>query len=226
MIDQTIREKWMTDKWAMFSGSNIHKLNGPADKGGGMFGTGAMTYIREIASQANSRFSERAFRQSYSMMMGSINEPQAFGHLYKELNEPEELIYYGEAVPAFFKYNAHSGCSPDAVAWKDVDTLTASFGVEFKCPEPETHFEYIIKINNEADLLKHKPEYWWQCQFATMVFKCDHWLWCSYDEFSHTPMICIEVEANKKVHQSLDLRISQAVIEKNKLLEIAKKRIN
>lgn len=214
-IDNTeIEEKWLMAKWGMFSASEIAQLKVPGkeDKKTGhkeMFGAGAMTYIKTIARQAYTLFNRRDSVETYDMKMGKINEAQAYGHLYKLLGF-DGLQYYGDSNPEFFQYCADSGASPDVLA-PTPDGI--SFGSELKCPKGDTHFNYLSEMANQEQLQKIEPDYFGQCQFSMMTFKCDLWLWCSYNEFFPLKdrMLIIEVKRDNNWCNDMDLRLKQAV---------------
>lgn len=229
-IDLEAVLNWKRKKWGMFSASLIHHLliPGTADKKTGLkdsFGKGALTYIHQIASQSYIEFNdEEDGAESFSMKEGKRREPISAGH-YQRIIGLDNMVYFG-GQPEFFKYNEHSGCSPDLVVWKGETNWIASFGAEFKNPKRDTHMDYLIEIKTWEDLKEKCPDYYAQCQFCMMTLKADLWHWVSHHEYYPTKdrLLIIEVPANKKFQDELDVKLSMAIKKKNEFVELLKNR--
>lgn len=212
----TPEEKWKLDKRGMFSASEMFKLLPGKKRTENVFDIGAMTYIEQMATDSFTEYEAREIN-SYAMANGKAEEPKAVVHYGKLLGI--HPTYYGDGNPTFFKYCSDSGCSPDAVLFKPDGNI--SFGAEFKCPERLTHSRYLRKIKNDWDLKDQMEEYYCQCQFAMMVFKCDLWHWCSYNDYFpfSTKLHIIEVKANVNFQRNLDARLKLAIAEKRRIVE-------
>lgn len=223
---EDLEDEWRKKKWGCFSASEIYKLLVPGAKG--MFGEGAMTYIKRIAREAYTMYNEddKGFT-SNAMRNGTMKEPESFGHLYKLLGF-EGLQYCGIGEPVFQYFDADSGCSPDVLAPKPDGII--SFGAELKNPKGDTHFSYLIdekdKINDQWDLKNKLIKFYSQCQFSMMSYKCDLWLWCSYNEYFPLKdrMLIIEVKKDDNFQNNLEARLVMAEKKKYEFLEQLKNR--
>lgn len=229
------RIAWLQLKWGLFSASEISKLYPPGkiiDKKTGqreMFSETGLSYIEKVACESYSLFNLDDNVETYDMKLGKMREPQAFQHLYKLIGL-KDLSYFGEGNPMFFNYCKDSGCSPDVVALKpgamSFDEGNVSFGAEIKAPKRLTHWQYLKTIRKASDLYALLPDYYGQCQFAIMTFKCDHWLWCSYNEYLpfNEQMVIIEVPRDDNWCNNMEMRLKQAVKLKYQEIEDVKNR--
>lgn len=214
-----LTERWLLMKWAKFSASDIHLLT---DKSSGtkMFGKGAATYILKIARQECSLFNQDDKIDTHDMRMGKIKESSCFS-FYKKMIGLDALEHYGDNNPFFHEYINGVGVSPDCVAKRNDGS--ASFGAEFKNPNADTHFRYLLELDNQWDLLAESPKYYAQCQHSMMAYKTDIWHWVSYNEYikKHSQkMIIIEVKEDRRYQDNLEIRIQSAIIIKNKIVDI------
>lgn len=213
-------EAWKIARLGRFTASNIYKLE---SKGSGtLFGKGALTYIKETAVDAYTLFEDRNV-QTYAMMMGKINEPEAFA-FYSKLIGFAGLEYYGGGNPIFKELGEHAGGSPDAGA--PMPDGTWSFGAELKCPDRDTHWDYLTEIKDMYDLRRISPAYFGQTQFLMKVFNCDLWHWVSYS--SYFPIKdrghIIEVKKDNRWQDDMEARLVMAIKMKVELVEGMKNR--
>ena len=213
-------EQWKLARSGKFTASSISKIMLPGKDN--MFSKGGLTYINEVACDAYTLFEDRNV-QTYSMMMGKIKEPEAFA-FYSKLIGLNGLQYFGDGNPLFKEYCKDSGGSPDAIAPVDADTV--SFGGEFKCPDRDTHWDYLKTIKDQYDLKKLCPDYYGQCEFLMRTFKCDLWHWVSYNEYFPLKdrALIIEVKWDKNYQNDLEVRLQQAIKMKYELIEQFKTR--
>lgn len=221
--DTTAEEQWKLLKLGKFGASNNYKLMMPGKDS--MFSKTGLTYIKETACDAYTKFEDRDV-QTYSMMMGKIREPEAYAFLSRLLGF-EGLTYYGDGNPLWQPYKAFpddAGGSPDAVAYAPDGGV--SFGAEFKCPDRDTHWDYLTEIKDMWDLRKVSEAYYCQCQKLMHVFECDLWLWCSFSEYYPVKdrMLIIEVKKDKKYSDNLSVRLPMAIKKKHELIEELKNR--
>jgi len=78
---------------------------------------------------------------------------------------------------AFFSRGS-LGVTPDAVEYGE-DFKIKSCG-EVKCPKDTTHMGYLYRLHNQSDLLRYKPEYYWQAQCGLHVTGAEVYHWASY----------------------------------------------
>lgn len=208
-------EVWKLKRKGKMTDSQIYKLN---SKGAGtMFGKGALTFIQEIACDAYTAFEDRNV-QTYAMMMGKVNEPEAFA-FYSKLIGFTGLEYFGGGNPMFKEYGEHGGGSPDVLALKPDGTV--SFGCELKCPDRDTHWGYLTEIKDQYDLAKISPQYYGQVQGLIRTFSCDVFNWMSYN--SYFPIKdrghLIEIKKDRNWHNEMEIRWAMACKMKVELIE-------
>lgn len=230
---------WLKQRWACFTGSEIDRLTatgtrpmtaeelkarpkGDVKKTTGTFwGKTALTYIEEVATEAVSQFNTQGAFENRAMRNGKMNEPVSFAQLEHRLGTKKGLlVYHGGEDPMFAKYTHDSGVSPDVRAVKK-DGST-SFGAELKNPDTKQHFYYLRKVRTQAQLKEERPDYYGQCQMAMMTFKCDLWLFVSFNEnmlhFSDRLHI-VEIKPDKPYQYNLDARIKLGSKEKDNLIK-------
>lgn len=219
-IDQ--KDAWLQLKWGRFSASEIHKLLSKG-RGNEMFGSGAITYIEQVARQAYTLFNDDENAETYAMKMGKAKEAEAFTH-YSRLIGFTGLEYYGESNPIFKEYCPESGCSPDCIAFKPDGTV--SFGAEFKNPASKAHWSYLRNIKDQWDLRKECEEYYAQIQFTLMCYDAELWHFVSYNEYYpfKDRMLIIEVKPDKNYQTNLKIRLDMGKKKKAEFLEEMKNR--
>ncbi len=216
---KALTEAWMLKKWGKLSASDIHLLT-EKSTGTKMFGKGAATYILKVARQECSLFNEEDKIDSHDMRMGKLREQNCF-MFYKNLLGLECLEHYGDHNPIFYEYIPGVGVSADCVAKKPDGNV--SFGAEFKNPSADTHFRYLLELDNQWDLLSESPKYYGQVQHSMMAYKTDLWHWVSYNEYMKKPeqqMIILEVKKDDRYCDNLEIRIASALKIKNKIVEM------
>lgn len=218
----TAEEKWLMDKWGMFGASDMYKLWAKG-VGSNMFGVGAMTHIKKVARQAYTMFNTCDNVETYAMKMGKVNEPQAFGYLYNLLRIPQ-LEYHGSGNPIFVKHRKSefkddTGCSPDSTAKTKEGKI--SFGMEFKCPSGDVHWDYLDAISNQKELLACCKDFYTQIQFSMACTGADLWVFCSYNEYfpEKDKALIIECTPHEEFMEKLDIRILAAIEKKKELIE-------
>lgn len=210
------RDKWFADRWGKFTASEIHKLlsNGKGE----LFGVGAKTYIKKKAIEKETVFWENPNLEFVkSLLWGKRYEEPAFNH-YKKMTGITGMRYMGTETPLFLTYNEDSGGSPDGLMGEE-DVI--QLGLELKCPmDSSVHWDY-LGFKNQYDLREYSIEYYSQIQFLLMITKAACFHFVSFDERykdSRKRMQIIEVNPEINFQKNLDLRIRQAVIERNKLI--------
>lgn len=214
-------DAWRRKKWGRFSASQIFHLMIPGK--GEVFSPGGVTYIEQVAREAYTTYNEEDSVETYAMRMGKIKEAQAYAHLRRLLGF-DGLQYHGGNDPVFDLYCPDSGVSPDCRAV--LPDGTVSFGAEIKCPTGKIHMFYLRNIKDQWDLKKISEEYYAQVQKALLKYKCDHWLWTSYNEYFpfKDQQLLIEVKADKPYIQNMDVRLKMAIKKKYEIIEEMKNR--
>jgi len=74
------------------------------------------------------------------------------------------------------------GVTPDGIEYNGFDINSCA---EVKNPKDTTHMRYLVTINDQDDMLKYKPEYYWQAQAGLYVANAYAYHWMSYhNQFS------------------------------------------
>lgn len=165
---QEDREReWLQQRWGKFTASEVHKLMAYPNKD--ELPKGAITYIMKVVAEALTEFRIDTFISS-AMEWGILHEPEAVdafqaatGLEVSKCKDAQEFIDRG-----------HVGGTPDGLI------LSEFSGVEIKCPNSDTHINY-LKIKTGADLKAEATNYYWQIQCLMMLTKSSHWYFVSYD---------------------------------------------
>ncbi len=110
------------------------------------------------------------------MERGNENELEAIFKLSEYIET--EFINTGDDQ-AFFTRDS-LGVTPDGVEYGDSFDIVSC--AEVKCPKDTTHMRYLYQLRNQKDLLKYKPEYYWQAQCGLYVTGADIYHWASYHD--------------------------------------------
>jgi hypothetical protein len=218
--------RWKMARWKKFTASEMHKIakgkaattKSPAK----FFSDAGVTYIKKVAREGYTTYNDRDDVSTKAMANGNRDEPQAFAHLCRLIGV-SNLMYCGPDNKIFKPYCDNSGASPDAVALKEDGT--AYFGAEIKCKTNDVHWDHLFEIGDDPVCFKEKMfDFWVQCQFLMMSFKCDLWLFTYYNEsYPFTDMMkIIEVKSDRIFQSDLALRLKQAIIIKDKLIQLRK----
>lgn len=69
------------------------------------------------------------------------------------------------------------GVTPDGIEYNGFNINSCA---EVKNPKDTTHMRYLVTINSQDDMLKNKPEYYWQAQAGLYVTDAHTYHWMSY----------------------------------------------
>ena len=119
-------EDWKKERYGKFSASEIHKLLGIKSLGE----TGKNYAIEKAIEELYGEMEENYI--SYDMQNGIDTEPLAFAK-FKEL---KGLEFLEVDKCSFFKFNEHSGASPDGL-------VSNNSVLEIKCPKSSTFFKLV-----------------------------------------------------------------------------------
>jgi hypothetical protein len=210
------RDEWLKSRIGKFTASQASRLMGYEDKP--EFPKGAMSYVEEVVIGMITDFQGEGFK-SASMQHGNDSEVGAV--LYFQEKTGLEICNYGSGQKLIEKGKDFS-CTPDGLIYNDEFPDQIEAGTEIKCPNTKTHLFYIENIKNQSDLKKHKDEYYWQIQFSLWATGAKKWYFISFDpriKYDHLKMHYIEVLPNLEDIRKLRIRLSKAVIERDKKLK-------
>lgn len=214
------RDQWWIDKWSKFSASQNFKLLS-GGKSGELFGSGAKTYIKQKAIEKQTIYWENPKLEFVKpLLWGRRYEEPAFRH-YQEATRNVSMRYFGTDNPIFLNWEDapnDAGGSPDGFMGEGT---TIHWGLELKCPENSSiHWDY-LQLKDQYGLQDYCIEYYCQIQFLLMVTKAQGWHFASFDErFKDTKkrMKIIEVKPDKKFQDGLEIRVKQAIKERDLLI--------
>lgn len=173
---------WQYSRLGKFTASEIHKLFSKPKSGNGMFGEGALTYIRQKAAECLT-MEVKDEVNSYSITWGYQYEKEAC-KLYEKATGVEG-IYYGKENPKFFEWKDYAGGSPDwqGETIEPIDMHDKGLiGADFKCPYNSDIHLANLQLKSAEDLLKQHKDYYIQAQ-SNILF-CD---WDQFDFVSYDP---------------------------------------
>lgn len=218
MIDSIdSKDRWLLARRGRFTASEIGKLLS-VGKGTEMFGTGALTYIRQKAIEKMTVVWERyELEEVKSLLHGKVHEQPAFEH-YKKVTGYYAMRYFGSEEPVFLEFDENSGGSPDGLMGEGT---IIHRGLEMKCPKnSDVHLDY-LEFKDQWDLRNYNMSYYAQIQFLLMITKAPVWDFCSFDDRFIAPKLkskVIEVLPDKKFQDNLEIRIKMAVKKRDELI--------
>lgn len=166
---EDIRLEWLASRRGKFTASQFYRLvTYPAKKD---FPPGALTYVKEKVVECLTEISDDQSWVSPKMQWGMDHELEAISAFTEitgikviNIGINQKLIALGE----------HISCTPDGIL------ADLNMGIEVKCPDSKTHFEY-MGINTAFLLKEIAPNYYWQIQGSMYITGFDSWVFVSYD---------------------------------------------
>jgi hypothetical protein len=209
-------EQWHKNRWGKFTASENYKLL-VGSKGGGMFGEGAMTYIKQKALQMTTAMWERPeLEETKSILHGRVHEYPAYEMYVKETRN-FSMQYLGDD-PIFYPYELmadEAGGTPDCINITEAGTI--DFGAEIKCPiNPMYHYDR-LKWKDQWSLKDNYPLCYTQIQNLLMFTKAQEWHFVSFDDrqlIKRYKSKIIPVFPDKTFQNNFEIRLRQAVKEK------------
>ncbi|MEG0929622.1 lambda exonuclease family protein [Algoriella sp.] len=201
-------EEWLLKRKGKFTASEIHRLMTYESKPNEL-PKGAISYVVEKATESLIDGLPESFKSS-SMQWGNDYEAKAIELFSKKTRLKIQNIGDNQK---FISYGKHAGCTPDG--------LGSGYGVESKCPNSTTHFQY-RSIKNGEDLKKIKSEYYWQIQFSMLCRKVSKWYFVSFDpRFSKEKhrLHYVVIERNEADIEFLETRLQLAIDLKLQLIK-------
>lgn len=202
-MEQRTKE-WYDCRRGRFTASEIHKIMGIK----GLNATGK-TYAFQKAVEIVFGLSEEEEFISFDMQRGINLEPLAF----RKFQEIKAFEFLTIEKAFFFPYGDNAGASPEALVGKD--------GIlEIKCPRPEKFFYLVAHGEKAID-----KEYTDQMQMQMLCTNSTHCYFFNYIIFNGVEMWHeIIVKRDEKHIELIDKRINEAVIERDKYVEILKEK--
>jgi putative phage-type endonuclease len=197
--------EWDKIRCGTFTASEIHKLMGA--KGLGETG---ITYIREKVAETLTGQSNDFFENA-AMKHGKDLEPTA--KEYYEIAFSEKINNVGFIMP---DNSEDYGVSPDGIL------EGKNKGIEIKCPyNPVNHVKHLL-IRSSQGLKEACKEYYWQVMMCLLVTGFESWDFVSFDlRFDgNNRMFAIEIQRNESDIKLLNDRITQAISEKQRMIEL------
>lgn len=169
-------EQWLDFRAPYFTASEASKLMTEPKKKDELLSVGAKTYIRKCAASKLAPSPPPQYNSA--MEHGKNTEPTAVLALAKHLGrslDDDDFIYTSQNGYVFFyddEYNL--GGTPDVI----IKGLNKS--VEIKCPNSDTHLEYLMVSNAEEVKIK-MPDYYGQMQTNMHLTGTDECIFMSFD---------------------------------------------
>lgn len=204
------QEFWLNQRKGKFTASEFVRLMGYENKPD--FPDGAKTYVIEkvIDLCTNQLQSDTKFSNS-AIDWGKNTEVEAVEMFIKKMNL--KVAFFGDNQN-FIEKSKDVGCTPDGL-------IDISAGIEVKCPDSKTHFNYITSLNLE-NFKKECTKYYWQIQGSMYITNRIFWYFISYDpRFINVEkrLFILKIERNQNDIDKLENRLTSAIQLKNKLLK-------
>lgn len=161
----------------------------------------AMRHGKEWEETAAKEFERRT-----GIAVNNIGEQQVF--------IDHESEYFNASLPELIK--EHVGMTPDGLIGNDS-------GLETKCPESKTHFEYLQSLQKPEHLKEVYPEAYWQVQGSMYLTGRSCWYFVSFDpryKNEKLRMIILKINRNQQDIEALEMRLKQAVQKKLEALSV------
>lgn len=206
--------EWEAIRVGRFTASEIWKLmvepKTNAAKESGQLSETALTYISEKAAEV---MTGQCKQQGYAfpLVWGTEKEPEARDRFATKTGFQIEQV-------GFFAYTDHAGGSPDGFVNNDAI-------LEIKCPyDSAKQLDYLM-LTDQWDLKRMCRDYYWQCQANMLFTERNLCHFVTYDprmlndkhQLTH-----IEIKANKEDQDLIVTRLTKAIEEKLKLLNLLK----
>jgi len=169
-------DEWLDFRAPYFTSSEASKLMTEPKMKGEVLSVGAKTFIRKKAAALLAPREPSYFNSA--MEHGKQTEPTAAvcfaASLGKKIDD-DDIIYTSSNGFVFFyddEYNI--GATPDIIL-----RMLKKTG-EIKCPNSDTHLEYLL-LKNANDVKKHLAEYYGQMQQNMYLTKTNDCIFMSYD---------------------------------------------
>ena len=169
-----------------------------------VFTTGMESVAREIAMAQFLDERDEQY-QSEDMERGNIQEREAIIALSEHLG----VEFFDTEDDQTFFTKGSLGVTPDGVQY-DSDFNVEACG-EVKNPKDTSHMYYLLMINSQDDLLRLKPEYYWQAQAGLAVTGAKSYHWASYHNGFRMPyrLVYVHITPNLEHIRALEIRAAR-----------------
>lgn len=217
MFNVEASDQYFLERHGKFTASEIDKLliKGKDE----MFSAGGWTYIKQKANECLTRLYERPeLEEVKSLMHGKMYEEPAY-EAYVKFTKNHSMRFFGTYNPVYLPYNKDSGGSPDGLMGQE---QIIKLGLEIKCPrDPNVHSDY-LDMTNQFQLKEYNKKYYAQMQFLMMITGAPVFHFWSFDERFIDKRLqgkLIEVVPEIRMRDDIEMRVPQAIIERNKIIE-------
>ena len=203
------RDEWKAFRQGKFTGSQVGRLMKSGRGKDEVFGKDALSYIKDVASlRTENRLAVVGDYEQYCYINDAHGRNIDWGHEQEDNAIAQYKFFTGRNVTQCGSIlHQEIDCFADS---PDGLVLDLNGCIEIKCSMRLTHEEYINDVDNQDDLLKFKPEYYWQCMSHMAVTGA---AWCdflSYYPFDSLPLWIVTVERDEDAIANLLERIKLA----------------
>ena len=151
--------------------------------------------------------------KTLDMERGNIQEGEAI----ELLKEVTGICFTNTEDNQTFLSKGNIGVTPDGIEYDGFDIKSCA---EVKNPKDITHMKYLVQVHDQDDLLKYKPEYYWQAQAGLYVTDAKAYHWMSYHNQFIEPLNYRHIMITP-VQEHIDMLVerSERVIAKAKEIE-------
>ena len=202
---------WYRARLGKITGSQVGRL---MKKGRtSYFGDDAMSYIYQLAAERS---------MSESMLQDDIEFEEYLAHV----NVETKAMRFGTEMEAVARLKYCSdfnvqctevglcthfdidnfASSPDGIA----ESFDGRVALEIKCPTQAVFMRYCDLVNDQEDLKKVKPEYYWQCMshmMCTGAIRTDFIVFCPFQE---KPIKVVPIYPDLKAFGEIEERVKEA----------------
>lgn len=204
---------WLKQRAGKFTASEFYRIMTYADKKPNELPAGAIKYVREKVAESLTEFDDDSNGFLNAAMQWGIDHEHEAVDLFEKKTGLK--VIQSKDAQVFLSYDEHSGGTPDGL----IDSKPE--GLEIKCPNSDTHINF-LSVKNGDDLKEINPKYYWQCIGLMLITGFEKWYFVSYDpRFKNEKhrLHIAEIEHNEHDLILLELRLSMAVKLKNEILD-------
>ena len=204
-------DAWDKIRVGRFTSSEMWRLLTPPKtkeaKEAGRLSETALSYVNvKVAETLTGQ--QKVSSYAYPIVFGKEQEPIAIEAFCQKTGFSWESI-------GFVAFGEHSGGSPDGI-------INGTDILEVKCPWAiETQLDYLM-LTDQWDLLRLKPEYYWQIMSNLLFTQKEKGHFCAFDDRypANKKIVHIEVKPITEDFDKIIKAIEKAVEEKLKLIQL------
>lgn len=210
-------DEWLDFRAPYFTASEASKLLPEPKKKGEVLSVGAKSYVRSKAATLLAP-REPSYYNS-AMEHGKNLEPVAvvaFENYIGKNRDDNDFIYTSDNGILFFYDDEHNlGGTPDIL-------VREKYCVEIKCPNSDTHLEYLMMLTPE-DVKNTVPQYYGQMQTNMYLTQTDECIFMSFDNRFYNENLhshFITVPRDDEYIENLLIKAKHAKEYKEKIIKI------